>query len=339
MYRYPFPKIELHLHLDGSIPPKLMWELMEKEGVETPVGSYAEFDGWLKETSDCRDVNEYLKRFELPLRILQNKENLALVTEGLIDSLAEQNYRCAEIRFAPQLHMREGLSQRDAVDAVLEGRQRALERNPELGIGIILCAMSIGPETLNMEQNLETVRVTEEYLGKGVCALDLAGAEGIVPLRNFSPVFALARELKVPFTCHAGDSQGADTVLDALSFGTKRIGHGHHIFNDPELTRRAAAQGVTLEICPSSNIQCSTQPSYAGHPAKKLFDLGMRVTISTDNMTLAAVTLDDEYDRCLNEMGFEYNDLVKMNIYAAEALFAPEETKRAIITELEGYYK
>lgn len=339
MSAYEIPKIELHLHLDGSIPPELMWKLMMAEGVELPVPTYDEFLEWLKITSDCRDVNQYLERFELPLQILQTKENLALVTEKLIDVLALQNYRYAEIRFAPQLHLRRGLSQRDAVDAVLEGRKRGLENNPDIGIGIILCAMSIGPETLNMDENLETVRLTKEYLGKGVCACDLAGAEGIVPLRNFHPVFDLARELGVPFTCHAGDSQMCDTIIDALDFGTKRIGHGHHIYNDPTLWKRAVDNAVTLEICPTSNIQCSTQPSYEEHPAKKLFDAGIRVTISTDNMTLAAVTLDDEYDHCLNEMGFTYNDLVKMNIYAAEALFAEEDAKQGIINELERYYR
>lgn len=86
-----------------------------------------------------------------------------------------------------------------------------------------------------MEENLETVRLAKDFLGQGVVGADLAGAEGIVPLRNFRPIFDLARELHVPVTCHAGDSQGPDTVRDALSFGVTRIGHGHHIFDDPTL--------------------------------------------------------------------------------------------------------
>ena len=339
MPKYEFPKVELHLHLDGSIPPETMWKLMISEGIDLPIATYEQFLTWLKETADCRDVNHYLERFELPLQILQTKENLALVTEKLIDVLASQNYRYAEIRFAPQLHLRRGMTQRDAIDAVLEGRKRGEENNPGIKTGIILCAMSIGPETLNMEENLETVRLTKEYLGKGVCACDLAGAEGIVPLKNFHPIFDLARTLDIPFTCHAGDSQMCDTIIDALDFGTKRIGHGHHIYNDNSLWKRATDNGVTLEICPTSNIQCSTQPSYEEHPAKKLFDAGIRITINTDNMTLAAVTLDDEYDHCLNEMGFSYNDLIKMNIYATEALFTDEDEKQTIIKELEEYFK
>ena len=140
----------------------------------------------------------------------------------------------------------------------------------------------------------------------------------------------LARELGLPFTCHEGDSQGPDTVRDALDFGSKRIGHGHHIFDDPTLWQRAIQNGVTLEICPTSNIQCKTQPSYALHPAKKLLDAGLRVCISTDNMTLAAVTLEDEYRHCVADMGFAPDDLRTMARFALDAAFLPEQEKRLL---------
>ena len=335
--KYLFPKVELHLHLDGSIPPETMWALAEKEHLAMPAPTLDAFKTWLKVTSDCSSVNEYLERFELPLSLLQTKENLSRVTEDLIGVLSDAGYGYAEIRFAPQLHLRRGLTQREAVDAVLTGQKAGAEKHPDVKTGILLCAMCIGPETLNMEENLETVRLTKAYLGKGAVGCDLAGAEGIVPLKNFHPVFDLARELGVPFTCHAGDSQGPDTVLDALNFGAKRIGHGHHLYDAPELWQRVREDQVTLEICPTSNIQCKTQPSYAEHPAKKLFDAGIRITISTDNMVLAAVTLEDEYDHCVREMGFTREDLITMNLYAAEASFLPEEDKAELIARLNEF--
>lgn len=330
-------KIELHLHLDGAVPPQTMWALAKEKNVPLPADTLEEFEEYLVRSADCRDVNEYLKRFELPLQLLQDKKSLALVTRELIGVLAQQGHIYDEIRFAPQLHCREGLTQRDAIEAVLEGRRQALSEHPEIKNGILLCAMSVGPETVNMQQNLETVRLCRQYLGQGVVGLDLAGAEGIVPLRNFHPVFDLARELDVPYTCHAGDSQGPDTVRDALDFGARRIGHGHHVFDAPELWPRLLENGVTLEICPTSNIQCRTQPSYAEHPAKKLFDAGVRVTISTDNMALAATDLDQEYTHCVEEMGFTETDLVRMNIYAAEAAFLPENERVQLIETLRTY--
>ena len=279
------PKIELHLHLDGAVPPETMWRMAQEKHVSLPVDTLDEFYAWLVKTADCRDVNTYLARFELPLQLMQDAPGITRITCDVLTTLARQGHIYDELRFAPQLHTRAGLRQQDAIEAVLAGREQALRAFPDYRCGILLCCMCIGPETANMAENLETVRLTQEYLGSGVVGMDLAGAEGIVPLRNFHPIFDLARELGLPFTCHAGDSQGPDTVRDALDFGAKRIGHGHHIFDDPTLWQRAIQNGVTLEICPTSNIQCKTQPSYAQHPAKKLLDAGLRVCISTDNMT------------------------------------------------------
>ena len=330
------PMIELHLHLDGAIPPETMWDLAHEKGIALPAETLDAFRAWLVETSDCADVNTYLARFELPLQLMQEPEDIVRVTKDVLTTLSKQGHLYGEIRFAPQLHKRNGLSQKQAVEAVLEGRRQALAENPGYGAGILLCAMCIGPETVNMEENLETVRLAKEFLNRGVVGADLAGAEGIVPLSNFRPVFDLANELGVPATCHAGDSQGPDTVRDALSFGVTRIGHGHHIFDAPALVQEAIKRGVTLEICPTSNIQCHTQPSYAEHPAKKLLSEGVRLTISTDNMTLAAVNLQDEYRHCLQDMGFTEEDLKKTILYAAEAVFLPENEKAALIARVKA---
>ncbi|MPN12656.1 Aminodeoxyfutalosine deaminase [bioreactor metagenome] len=157
-----------------------------------------------------------------------------------------------------------------------------------------------------------------------------------MPLKNFAPIFALATKLGLPFTCHAGDSQGPDTVRDAMDFGAKRIGHGHHIADDEALCRRAVRDGVTLEICPTSNIQCQSQPSYAAHPAKRLLVAGLRVTINTDNMILSGIDLDIEYDHCLNDMGFSRADLVKMLHYSADAAFVSETERQALHAKIDA---
>ncbi len=337
--KYDFPKLDLHLHLDGSMLPASAWEMAKERGVKMPADNLEDFKKFIVVTTDCRDVNEYLEKFELPLQIMQDKEAITRTAKELVLLLASQGLVYAEIRFAPQLHMRKGLTQDDAIEAVLEGVKLGMEEAKSIEIGVICCAMSVGLETVNKEENLETIRATKRYLGKGVVAADLAGAEGIVPLKNFHYVFDLARELGVPFTCHAGDSDGPQTAWDALEFGTKRIGHGHKVYDDKELIKKCIEDNVTLEICPTSNIQCQSQPSYAEHPAKKLLDMGVRVTINTDNMVLSDIDLDKEYDHCLNDMGFEYNDLIKMNINSVEAAFMPEEKKKPIIDKLKTCYK
>ena len=187
---------------------------------------------------------------------------------------------------------------------------------------------------------METVITAKEYLGKGLVGIDLAGAEGLVPLENFAPFFDRARELNIPFTCHAGDSPGPETVETAVyRFGAKRIGHGHHVYFDPELVRRIAGTDILFEICPTSNIQCQTEPTYGKHPAKNMMEMGLKVSINTDNQFLAGVTLDSEYDHCINEMGFTEEDLIRMNLNAINASFCDESVKAPIRSELEALLK
>ena len=268
--------------------------------------------------------------------MMQDAGSITRITRELIELLASQGVAAAEIRMAPQLHTRRGLTQAEVTQAVLEGRRQGLAACPDIKIGILLCMMCIGPEAVNHAANAETVEVAGRYLGQGVVGLDLAGAEGFDPLSAFAPLFYRAAELGIPFICHAGDSQGPETVRDAMDFGARRIGHGHHIYDDPALVQRAIREGVTIEVCPTSNIQCRTQPSYALHPAKKLLDMGLAVTINTDNMTFAGVGLEDEYDHCIGEMGFVPEDLIRMNMNSVRASFLPQADKEERLRRLEA---
>ena len=335
MLHTQFPKLDLHLHLDGSVPPETLFQLAKEQGVPVPGETLAGYLEYIRRCAQCGSVNEYLKMFDLPVAVMQDGNSLTRVTRELICLLYRQNLAYAEIRFAPQLHTRKGLSQAGAVEAVLAGREQGLKECPGFDVGILCCMMCIGPETANWKENAETVEVTRAYLDRGVVGLDLAGAEGIVPLKNFAPLFQRAAELGIPCTCHAGDSQGPDTVRDAMDFGARRIGHGHHIYDDPELVQRAIREGITIEVCPTSNIQCMTQPSYGQHPAKKLLDMGLNVTINTDNMTFAGVELEAEYGHCLGEMGFTPEDLVKMSENSIRAAFLSEEKRLALLNLLD----
>ena len=329
-------KIDLHLHLDGSVKPQTLWELAKEQHIAAPRETLSEYLEYLNIKRHCGSVNEYLEMFDLPVDVMQDEESLCRITKELIELLYSQGLCYAEIRFAPQLHTKKDLSQAQAVEAVLRGRELALKNCPGFEVGILLCMMCIGDEKVNWEENAETVEVCRHYLSHGVAGLDLAGAEGIVPLKNFAPLFLRAKELKIPCTCHAGDSQGADTVRDAMDFGVKRIGHGHHIIEDTALVERAIRDGISIEVCPSSNIQCLTQSSYETHPAKKLLDMGLNVTINTDNMCFAGVSLQDEYDHCLKDMGFTEADLVKMSENSINAAFMPPELKEKFLLRLHS---
>ncbi len=334
--KYPFPKVDLHLHLDGSFRTSTIWELAKKKGCTMPADTLEGYEAWMEKCSHSGSVNEYLKMFDVPLQVMQDPDSLTRITKELIEDLNKQGLAYAEIRFAPQLHTYEGMSQSQAIEAVLEGRRQGLLENPDIRIGIICCMMCIGTEDLNWDANMETAMITHKYLDQGVVCLDLAGAEGFVPLSNFAPLFKTAKDLGTPLICHAGDSQDWRTVKDAIDMGAVRIGHGHHVYENPWLSRYVADHDIALEICPTSNVHCETRESYEMHPAWNLYTIGVPVTINTDNMTMSRITLENEYDHCLNEMGFEYEDLILMNMNSVKHSFLKKEEKNELLQKLSA---
>ena len=335
--RYSFPKVDLHLHLDGSFRMETVWDLAQSQGVKMPADTLEGYIAWTDSCVNSGSVNQYLEAFNPPLKVMQDKDSLARFTKELIEDIADQGLVYAEIRFAPQLHTQKGMTQDDAIQAVLEGRRQGLESRPNIKIGIICCIMCVGKEELNRQANIETASIVHKYLDKGVVCMDLAGAEGFQPVKEFAPIFEIAKSHGVPIICHAGDSQDWSACKEAIEMGAVRLGHGHHIYENPELCRYAANHNTALEICPTSNVQCQTRSSYEMHPAWNLYQMGIPVTINTDNMTMSKVTLDDEYDHCLKQMGFEYEDLILMNINSIKYSFLPKEDKKKIIEDMEKY--
>jgi adenosine deaminase len=334
---YPFPKVDLHFHLDGAMLPEVAWKLAQQRNIELPADNLEDFKKYLIVTADCRDVFEYLAKFEMPTRILQDQAALSETTYTIIRHIAAQGLVYAEIRFAPQLHTRQNLTQKDAVEAVLDGARSAMAECPSIRIGIILCTM-IEPYD-NHQANLETVRLAEEYHGRGVVGLDLAGGEDSMPFGSYADLFTEYHRAGYPLTIHAGDNGKPANVATAIDWGATRIGHGKKCWYDKAVMQKVIDTGTTLEVCLTSNIQCKTEPSYQEHPAKKLYDAGVKVTLNTDNMVLSGITLDYEYDRALQDVGFAYNDLIQMNINAIEASFMPEEDKPAYIENLRRYLR
>lgn len=337
--KYNFPKVELHCHIDGAFRPQTIWELAKEQNVQLPADTQAGYEAFIEKASRWESVNEALKMFDGPLLVMQDPDSLARVTREVIEDLAAQGVALAELRFAPQLHRQKGMTMSDAIEAVLRGKDEALAEGIDMKVGILTCMMVSGPEKVTHDANAETVEVCKKYLGKGVVGLDLAGQEGFDPLSAYAPLFARARELGIPCTCHAGDSQGPETVRDAMNNGVQRIGHGHHIYFDPALCREAIQKNIAFEICPTSNILCKTEPSFAEHPAWNMYAMGMKVTINTDDPTLCGDTIETEYDHCINEMGFTEKDLIQCNLNSLDASFLPEEEKADIRKKLEAYEK
>lgn len=312
---------ELHLHLDGSLRPETVEDLAREKGLR--LGDIKQIRKRLIAPKECRSLNEYLERFGLPFEFLQRGDWLERISFELVEDLAKFGLEYGELRFAPQYFTKDGLSQANVVDFIKAGVKRGMKAYPNIKIGLILCAMR---GKGNEKENLETLSLVEEKIGEVVCGLDLAGAEALFPTKDFEYIFSRARDKNLPFTIHAGEAQGPDSIWQALEFGAKRIGHGVRAIEDERLVKYLVENKITLEVCITSNLQTKLVEKISDHPIKRLFDKGVRVTLNSDNMTVSDTNLLKERRLAVEKLGFSEADLEKMDSYAKEASFLKENS-------------
>lgn len=312
---------DLHLHLDGSLSPKIVLKLARMCDVQLPAETEEELEKYLSVDIHCESLNDYLKCFDLPLLVLQKSEAMELAAYDLGKRLEEQGISYAEVRFAPQLHKQKKMSQKDAVEAVIRGFDKVME-DREIQLRVILCCMRGDKAEGNvLKENLETIRLAKEYLGKGVVAVDLAGAEALFPTCDFAEEFTLARKLGVPFTIHAGEAKGPESIWKALEFGASRIGHGTRAIEDENLMEELARRKIPLEMCPTSNLQTKAVKSIDEYPLREYLKRGMIVTVNTDNMTVSGTTIEKEYEFLKEQYALTREEEEKLIRYGKESVF------------------
>ena len=318
--------VDLHLHLDGSLSPEVIWVLAEKSGVALPCSCAAELQPMLQAAPDCKSLGEYLEKFQLPLQVLQTEQTIALAVYRLIERLAADGLVYAEIRFDPQLHLARGLTQTPVVAADVEGLNNGIS---EFGISaqLILCCMRMAD---NRAENEETVRVAKAFLENGVCAIDLAGNEAAFPTAGFADIFTFAKELGVPFIIHAGEAAGAESVWQDLELGAQRIGHGVRSVEDTHLVAALTEKKIPLELCFTSNLQTKAVASVGDYPIRFLWEQGVCVTVNTDNMTVSGTNSQREYKALERHFGFTADELLQLACNGINAAFLPKEQAEAL---------
>lgn len=303
---------ELHLHLDGSLSAKTMKKMSEETGVPIP----QDFEKHIHYDAASGTLADYLKCFELPLSLMQGKEAVRFSVMALLEELYAEGCDYAEIRFAPQFHTGKGDSQLDIVRAAAEG----LDYGDLMGIkaGLILCLMRGGSE----KANEETLDAAEKMLGKGVVAIDLAGDEATYPVGLYADYFKYAKEHNIPFTIHAGEAAGAESVENALRLGAARIGHGIRAVTDRELMKYIAAHKIPLELCPTSNIQTGAVKNFLEeYPLLTFLNEGICATINSDNRTVSDTNLKKEFELVRSLPGIDEEMIAKLTENAFNARF------------------
>lgn len=315
-------KVELHIHLDGSVRPSTVADILNISQEEAKENMVVK--------NNNQDLCEYLTKFDLPVKAMQTKDNLRRVAKELAEDLKSDEVIYAEVRFAPQKHTLNNLSLDDVVLSVIEG----LKSVKEIKTNVILCMMRGD----SFEKNKEVIDVCKKYLGKGVVGLDLAGDEKNYKTKNYEKLFDIAKKENIPFTIHAGEADDYKSVLSAISFGAKRIGHGIKIIENDDTIKEVIKNKITLEVCPISNVQTHAVSSYKTHPIKKLYEKGVLITINTDNNTVSNITLSKEYELLKNNFNFTKKDFYAFNKNAIDASFITDEEKREIIDILRKDY-
>ena len=255
------------------------------------------------------------------------EESIYLVAENI----RSQGVIYAEIRYAPQLHTTEGMTQEDAIIAALNGLKRT-----KLKANLILCCMR---GEGNDKENDETVELAKKYLVEdgGVVALDIAGAEALYKTSNYRNLFEKAKNLSIPFTIHAGEADGPDSVKDAIEFGAKRIGHGVRIYQDPEVEKLVKDKQIFLEMCPTSNRQTHAVEDMSTYPFMKYLEEGIKVTLNTDDMGIEGTTLAKEFRYMEKTFGLtpEQEKIILLN--SVNAAFTTDEVKNDLKKKLNLY--
>ena len=320
--------IDLHLHLDGAITLDIANKLADLQGITLPASDDKALEKLLTVPDDCQSLNDFLKCFALPLSLMQTytglKESVRLVAENI----RSQGVIYAEIRYAPQLHTSQGMTQEDAVKAALDGlKETSLKAN------LILCCMR---GEGNDDANAETLELARKYLVKdgGVVAVDLAGAEALYPTQNYRELFRRAKEYGIPFTIHAGEADGAESVKCAVEFGAVRIGHGIRMYESADVIELVNSRGVTLEVCPTSSRQTHAVEDMSKYPFMKFFADGVRVTLNTDDMAIEGTTLADEFRYMKENFGLTPEQERVILNYAVDAAFTTDEVKERLRKEL-----
>jgi adenosine deaminase len=339
-----FPKVSLHDHLDGGLRPQTIIELAADVGHVLPADTADDLGRWFAESANSGSLMRYLKTFDQTIAVLQTASSLRRVAAEFVADLAADGVIYGEARWAPEQHLRAGLTAPEAVEAVRDGLAEGMAacraRGQEIEVRQLVTAMR------QAEPNCDIAELALSYRHDGVAGFDIAGLENGYPPSRFLDSFQLLRRESAYYTIHAGEAGGCEYIWEAVQVcGANRIGHGVAIIED---IHQDAAGGtalgnfaayvlneqIPLEMCPSSNVQTGAATSIAGHPIHHLDRLGFRVTVNPDNRLMSATTLTREFALLAEAFDYSLEDVRRLEINAAKSVFAPYGVRKALVARI-----
>jgi adenosine deaminase len=281
---------------------------------------------------NAHNLEEYLSRFTTTVAVLQHAASLERAAYELVEDAARDGVRYIEVRNAPILNTRGGLSLVEVVESMLRGLKRGEQVHGVVARLIVIALRHMPPST-----SMEVAELAAAFRGSGVVAFDLAGAEHGYPAAEHASAFLYARERDLACTCHAGEGDGPLSVRQAVHrCGAHRIGHATRLIEDPSLTEYVNDRRIPLEICLTSNVQTRVANTYAEHPLRRYVDLGLSVVLNTDNRLMSDTTLTDEYHHAATDAGLTADELGAIALNGFESAFLPWTERQALVARMRA---
>jgi len=317
-------KAELHCHIEGAASPELVTRQAKKYG--------ADISPFIRDGSFVwHDFTSFLAAYDFASDLFRTEEDYAALSEDYLSSLARDGAIYSEFFISPDHAAKAGLSAKAYTDALGEGILRARAKT-----GIEARMIVTGVRHVGVEAVEQAARFAARSGNALVTGFGLAGDERIGDFEDFVRAFEIAREAGLGITVHAGELTGWETVQSALDMiRPSRIGHGVRAFENPDLVKRIAEEGVVLECCPGSNVALSVFPSFAEHPFPALKAAGCRVTLNSDDPPYFWTSLKREYDIAAEHFGMGEKELIGVTKTAIEAAFVDRKTRQVLLGKLK----
>jgi adenosine deaminase len=322
------PKVDLHRHLEGSLRLSTLAEIAREHGVDLPSYDVEELRPYVQVTTDEQpDFHAFLEKFSFLARFYPKLECIDRIAYEAVADAAQDNVKYLELRFNPiTLALSQGFYFEEVVERVISAVKRA-----EQDFGIVARLLITIRRDYDQDIASRVVDMAIHYADQSIVGLDLAGDEVNYPAQPFAELFNEAREAGLGITIHAGEATGPESVRTAVeSLGADRIGHGVRASEDLAVMDLVRERGITLEVCPTSNIQTAAVKAITKHPLRAFHQIGLPVTINTDDPSVSNTTLTDEYIVAVRGIGVTVPEIKQMILTGIRAAFVPQSERKQL---------
>ncbi len=332
------PKVQLHDHLDGGLRPETIIELAADRGIDLPETDPDALAKWFFRGADQGSLPKYLEGFAVTTSVMQDAQSLNRVAREHVENLAADGIVYGEVRFAPVLHLQQGLDVDAVLEAVLDGFASA---SKETGVDarVIVCSL----RHMDPQVSLESAQAAVRFRDRGVVGFDLAGDESGHPPADHIEAFQFLRKSNFNITIHAGEAFGLSSIWQAIQHcGAHRIGHATRLVEDDTvpgdhrgtLGEYILDHRIPLEMCLSSNLHTGAVQNLADHPFPRYLEEGYRVGLNVDNTLMSSTTLTREWQLAVDLFQLEIDDLERIAVNSMKGAFCEHSTRRRMIQDV-----